>query len=320
MGILGRIYALCLSVFYMLNPFVGPSTETPITGTTTRECNVRFIAWADSQVSNYVLKRDAYFKAACMDVENAKTSFDALLIAGDIAENGLACEYAHISETLPTKNVQNYLMAVGNHDVRLRNYKQTVKHFTAFANNMNKKVDSSLSMDALHYKYDINGYTFIILGTDRTEFEESYFSPEQLAWLDASVAEATKDGKPVFVVCHQTFKLSHGLPDTWNSPVASAGSVGPQSDELKGILKKYENVILISGHLHTGFGKYTYENIEGIHSVNLPSLTIDNKDGNVNDNGLGCYVEVFDNQVIFHARNFATGTDIPSENVIIDIV
>ena len=37
----------------------------------------------------------------------------------------------------------------------------------------------------------------LVLGTDRSEFEESYFSDAQLQWLDESLA--AEGGKPVFV-------------------------------------------------------------------------------------------------------------------------
>ena len=315
MNILGRLLALCLSVFYCFTPYTAPSAKTPVKPSSSSR--LTFVAWADTQVSNYILKRDPYFTAACEDVANSKTKFDAMLIAGDIVENGLLCEYDHVTEYLPTKNIRNYIMASGNHDVRMRPYKTTVKRFTKFANDMNTSVGSSLSIDALHYQYKIKGYTFLVLGTDRTEFEEAYLSDAQLTWLDKSLKKAAGNGKPVFVTVHQPFKDSHGLPDTWGSPIDSAGSIGPQSDALKDILKKYKNVILISGHLHTGIGQYTYEKIDGIHSINLPSLTIDNKDGRITDNGQGFWVEVFRSKVVFHARNFAQGKDIPKEDIVI---
>lgn len=318
MHILSKLFAICLAVFYTFHPFVSPSADTPI-AVQNDTCKLRFIAWADPQISNYMLKRDPFFKAACEDVANSAETFDALLMAGDIAENGLACEYAHIAQSLPTANIKNYLCCIGNHDIRLRSYKQVVRRFTGFMNDLNTSCGSTLRVDSLHYKYTVNGYTFIVLGTDRTEFEESYLSAEQLQWLDDSLKEATADGLPAFVVVHQSLKDTHGLPDTWNSPFDAAGSIGKQSDELKATLSKYNNVILISGHLHTGFGPYTYENIDGIHSVNLPSLTIDNMDGNRNDNGLGCVVEVTNESVIFHARNFAAGENIPEEDITITL-
>ena len=310
MGLLSKLFSLCLSVFYFFTPFTLPAGTAPIRPSA--NSRMTFVAWADPQVSNYILKRDPYFIAACRDVAAAKCRFDALLVAGDIVENGLECEWAHVQENLPTDRVSKFVMAVGNHDVRMRPYKWTVRRFTSFTNELNQAAGNDLTIDALHYKTKVKGYTFITLGTDRTEFEESYLSDAQLRWLDASLQEASRDGKPIFVTVHQPFKWTHGLPDTWGSPVDAAGSIGPQSDALKAILSKYKKVILLTGHLHTGIGQYTYEIIDGIHSVNLPSLTIDNKDGRVNGSGLGFWVEVFgSSKVVFHARNFAAGENIP---------
>ena len=317
MNILGRIYALCLAVMYFFTPYAAPAKSEPIKASSSSK--LTFVAWADPQVSNYILKRDPYFVASCEDLANAKTKFDALLMAGDIVENGLVCEYDHVTENLPTDAVRNFIMVTGNHDVRLHPYKLTVRRFTKFTNALNAAAGSKLSIDALHYRYEIKGYTFLILGTDRTEFEEAYLSDAQLQWLDDALKETAKGGKPVFVSVHQPFKDSHGLPDTWGSPIDAAGSIGPQSDALKTILAKYKNVILISGHLHTGIGQYTYEKIDGIHSINLPSLTIDNKDGRVTCHGQGFWVEVFKSKVVFHARNFADGYDIPQENIVIKL-
>lgn len=315
MNILGRIYSLCLAVMYFFTPYTAPVKNTPIKAS--GSSRLTFVAWADPQVSNYILKRDPYFVASCEDVANSKTKFDAMLIAGDIVENGLKCEYDHVSEYLPSDKIRNYVMVTGNHDVRLHPYKTTVRRFTKFTNALNEQAGSALSIDSLHYRYTIKGYTFLILGTDRSEFEEAYLSDAQLQWLDDALKETAKGGKPVFVSVHQPFKDSHGLPDTWGSPIDSAGSIGKQSDALKNVLKKYKNVILISGHLHTGIGQYTYENIEGIHSINLPSLTIDNKDGRITDHGQGFWVEVYNKKVVFHARNFAEGYDIPNEDIVI---
>ncbi|MCR5485480.1 MAG: metallophosphoesterase [Clostridiales bacterium] len=315
MNILGRIFALCLSVFYTFNPMMTPSDKTPMKASA--DCRLKFIAWADPQISNYILKRDPIFVSSCEDVKNSKTKFDAMLIAGDIVENGLPCETEHVTENLPKDNIKNFVLATGNHDVRLHPYKQTVKRFTAFTNGLNEEIGSKLRIDALHYKTVINGYTFIVLGTDKTMFEEAYLSDSQLSWLDDSLKEASKSGKPIFVTVHQPFKKSHGLPKTWNSPTQYAGSIGAQSDALKNVLKKYKKIILISGHLHTGIGEYTYQNIEGIHSVNLPSLCVQNRDGRVNDHGLGFWVEVFRTKVVFHARNFSEGKDYPNENITI---
>lgn len=304
-----------ISIVYSFTAYVAPPTTDPIQGCVDNGANMTVVAWADPQLSNYMAKRFQPFDAACEDLANAGEGVDALLVAGDIAENGLACEYEYISEKLAGANVDGYMMAVGNHDVRLRSYKQVVNRFTAFANELNAGKNNDFTMDSLHYTYDVNGYTFIVLGTDTAEFEESYFNEAQLNWLDEELAKATADGKPAFVVCHQSLKNTHGLPDTWNSPSETAGTIGPQSDDLKEIMNKYENVIMISGHLHTGIGQYTYEKIDNFHSINLPSTTIVNKDGDYNNAGIGFVIEAYDNHVLFRARDFAQGKYIPEYDI-----
>lgn len=304
---------------YYFTPFVAPSADEPIAVSDEANAKLTFVAVADPQISNYMLKRDQYFRAMCEDIGNAQCGIDALLMAGDIAENGLQCEYDRVTELLSGTNADNYIMAVGNHDIRLRFYKKTVKNFCEFTNNLNKNAGSDLEISSLNYTYNIKGYNFIVLGTDKTVFEESYLSDAQLQWLDESLEKFTAEGKPVFVMIHQTFKNTHGLPDTWNSPFDAAGTVGDQSDALYEIMNKYENVIMITGHLHTGFGQYSYEKLGNIHSVNLPSATVDNKDGDYNENGIGYFVEVYDDEVLFRARNFNKGEFVPDCDISIEV-
>lgn len=316
-----KLLTLFIGLVYSFTAYVAPSTADPIQGCKDTGANATVVAWADPQLSNYMAKRFQPFDAACEDLANAHDGVDSLLIAGDIAENGLKAEYQYVSEKLADANVGSYMMAVGNHDVRLRIYKNTVKNFTTFNNNLNANYgDADFTIDSLHYTYDVKGYTFIVLGTDRTEFEESYFNEAQLEWLDSELAKATAKGKPAFVVCHQSLKDTHGLPDTWNSPSETAGTVGEQSDELKEILNKYRNVFMISGHLHTGLGQYTYEKIDNFHSINLPSTTIVNKDGDYNNAGIGFMIEIYNNHVLFRARDFAQGKYIPDYNIDIALV
>lgn len=311
-----KLLAVFMSIFYSFNPYIAPSTDNTVEASKDTGANLTVAVWADPQISNYLAERMPYFDAACEDITNMETNVDALLMAGDISENGLMCEYQYIYDKLAGAKVDNYLLSVGNHDVRVKlSYKKTVKTFTSFANMLNSNAGSDLKIDSLHYSHTINGYKFIVLGTDKTEFEESYFSDEQLSWLNDELENATKNGSPAFVICHQPLKYTHGLPDTWNSPIDSAGSVGKQSDTLYDIMNKYNNVFFITGHLHTGIGQYTYEKLGKINSVNLPSLTIDNKDGDCNENGIGFIMEVYSNHVLFRARNFAKGEYLPDYDI-----
>ena len=309
-----KIFTLIITVMYSFNGgLVAPSTADPIKAKNPDEVELVFATFADPQISNYMFGRYQSFQEACMDLENAETEFDAIVGVGDIAENGLLEEYQLVYDEINGLS-NRFIMAEGNHDIRLRAYSQTYSRFSDFTNKLNR--DESMTENAyaegkFAYSEILNGYKFIVMGSDKTVFEESYISPEQLEWLDNELA--TEKGKPVFVVLHQPLKLTHNLPTTWgNGTNKEAGSVGDQNDEIKAILAKHaadSTVILITGHLHAGFSQYSYEQIEGFHSFNVPSFTIENKDGEEGGNGAGLtyIVEVYDDEVLFRARNCKTG-------------
>lgn len=321
-----KIFTLIVTIMYTFNGgVVAPSTADPIKAKDPDSVKMVFATVADPQVSNYMFGRYQSFQEACIDLRNAECEFDAIVGVGDIAENGLLEEYQLVYDEINGIS-DRYIMATGNHDIRLRLYSQSHERFTNFTNALNK--DESMTENAyaegkFAYSEVVNGYKFIVMGSDKTEFEEAYISPEQLEWLDNELA--TEKGKPVFVVLHQPLKLTHNLPATWgNGTNKEAGSVGDQNDEIKAILAKHADdstVILITGHLHAGFSQYSYEQIEGFHSFNVPALSIENKDGEEGGNGSGLtyIVEVYDDEVLFRARNCRTGEWLPKWDVKIDL-
>lgn len=305
-----KLFLLILStLFASSGGYTQPGTQAPVTPL--EDPKLVFAAIADPQISNYMFKRYPVFQAACEDLHNNAGAFDAVLIAGDIAENGLAEEYQLVYDGLSGLGCR-YIAAQGNHDIRLRAYSQSKDRFCGFVNALNGDEE----MDSFSYSQTVNGVKFIVLGSDKTEFEESYLSDDQLSWLDSELASA--NGEPVFVMCHQSLALTHGLPETWNSPFDAAGTVGKQNDELKAVLNKHENVVFITGHLHTGFGEYTYERIDNFDSVNIPSLCCNNDHGDYNENGIGFVVEVYNGKAVFRARDFAKGIWVPEHDIEIE--
>ena len=294
-----------------------PSTDEPIKVNEDAEMTV--VLWGDPQLSDYDAKRHQYTKNASLDLANAEGTFDALVVAGDIAENGKGAEYQLVLNYLAAAdNVENHIMAVGNHDVRLRAYCQIFDTFNEFCNSANDNFAANAKFYAeekLSYSYEVNGYTFIVLNTDKPVFEESYFSDACLAWFDAELAKATADGKPVFVVLHQPLKETHQVWQAWNSPDNNAGTVGDQSDALQATMNKYNNVFLITGHLHMGFSKeWSIHEIGNFTGVNLPGIGPKNADGEYNESGTGYIMEVYEDRVEFIARNFNLGKYVPEHN------
>ena len=300
-----------------------PSTDDVIK--VNEDANMTAVLWGDPQLSDYMADRHQYTKNAAIDLSNAEGVFDALVIAGDIAENAKGAEYQLVLDYLSVSkdNVANHIFTVGNHDVRLRAYSQVVATFSEFCLAADEKLDLSelaYKDGKLSYSYDVNGYTFVVLGTDKSVFEESYFSDECLAWFDGELAKATADGKPVFVILHQPLKDTHQVWDAWNSADDTAGTVGAQSDALQAIMNKYNNVFLITGHLHMGFSKvWSIHAIDNFTGVNLPGIGPNNADGEYNESGTGYIMEVYDDKVVFVARDFNLGKYLPEFNVTISL-
>ncbi len=320
-----KFFTVIITAIYSFNGgVVAPPTDDVIKAKDPDNVKMVFATLADPQVSNYMFGRYQSFQEACIDLRNAEVKFDALVGVGDIAENGLAEEYQLAYDELSTIDAR-FIMATGNHDIRLRAYSQTVNRFTKFTDALNGNKDSmadrAYAEGKLAYSETVNGYKFIVMGSDKTAFEEASISDAQLEWLDAELAAS--NGEPVFVILHQPLKLTHNLPNNWgNGTNKNAGSVGKQSDAIRGILAKHgENspVILITGHLHAGFTQYSYEKLDdSFHSFNVPAFSIDNKDGEVNGAGLTYIVEVYEDEVIFRARDLINGKWLPDFDVTIE--
>lgn len=325
-----EIAALFMSILMLFG-----GVTTPASGDVLRnfsdDVNIDFVLTGDPQVSDYMPEREANLMSFSEDMMNAEIDLDAFIIAGDIAENGMPHEFGRVSELIKDFSVSQYIMCTGNHDIRLRDFEESKATFLNFMNGLNSEENAQ---DNIYYKAMVGDYTFLVMGSEEMRFEDAFISRAQLQWLNIELEEATKDGKPVFVVCHYPLAEGHGLPNTWGSANNGAGDeslptyvrkdsydmtgcIGDQTNDVYDILTKYENVFFITGHLHTGFGKYTYETLSdenNVQGVNVPSVGIDNKDGVYNNPGTGLFVEVTDSQVIFYARDFKNGKFLTTED------
>ncbi len=240
------------------------------------------------------------------DLANSKNKFDAVLMAGDISEYGRNKEYNRFFNVFDKyKNDYKLFVTMGNHDVR-------------FTFGKNQKIIMNKAEEYLgiktnrksFYSYDINGYTFIVIGTEKRVLEKAHITKEQINFLDKELKRATKDGKPAFVMCHQAFAETHGLPEVWKT-----GDMGEQNDDVRAVMEKYKNVFFINGHLHGGVFEKTFEVLNeenGVYSLSVPGYRKKNNFG-YTDCGTGYYGEVYDDKVVFTARKFVEGKRVEAE-------
>lgn len=294
------VLGFVLSAGLALGLIVPNSTENPIVFENSDECLMSFVALADTHTRETKINT-FYLECGLNDIANSEEEFDALLIAGDLTEFGDGISYNALWDKLDNSVFADkpILLATGNHDIRLAYEAQTAM--------IMQKAGEYLDMDINkpYYSYDVNGYTFIVMGSDEWQLEKAIISDEQLEFLDSELERATRDGKPAFVVCHQPLADTHGLPEVWEN-----GDLGEDSSAVFDVLVKYENVFFINGHLHDGVYENSLEVFDeenGVYSINLPAYGRENDYGAFPQPGLGDYVEVYADRVVFTARDFQAG-------------
>lgn len=279
--------------------------DEPISFSEPENIRLSFAAIADTHLPNRE-SAEKNLGNAFIDVMNAKDKVDALLLAGDIADYGFNSEYERFFRVfLKYKDKLKLFVTMGNHDARF--FFKTASR--AVISNIEKLLGIRLNGNT-YYSYDVNGYTFIVLCTEKAVLEKAYISDEQIAFFEKELIRATKDNKPCFVMCHQPFAFTHGLPEVWKT-----GDMGEQNDEVRAIMEKYKNVFFINGHLHGGVCDYVEAVLNkenNVISLSIPGYRKENNFG-ITDAGVGYMCEVYDKKIIFKARNFLTGKNVQGD-------
>lgn len=322
------IKTILLVITFVLNTFFSPvfGNFTAKTQPVTDDCKLFFASISDIHMTDDAL-RSMMLEFGLSDMENFDHTLDALVCSGDLTDHGEKEEWDNLEKTFSKYNpAENIILAQGNHDTWTEDdkYDLAKKYFIEY----NEKI-SDRKIEHEYYSTKIKGYSFIVLGseTDRTA---AYISEEQLEWLDAEMDKASKDGLPIFVICHWPINQTHGLPETWgdDEPEPDDGGLGDQSADVEKILKKYKNVFMISGHLHNGVTNenqvdvYTYVSVESdgsFHSINLPPYMYATIRGRVS-NGTGLNFEVYDNRVDIRTRSYSAGVWYTDYNYSIPLV
>ncbi|MBO4894001.1 MAG: metallophosphoesterase [Clostridia bacterium] len=278
-----------------------------------------FVVFGDPQVSNYMFARENSFYKGCRDLARSAV-IDALVLVGDITENGMKCEFRTVARMLNEISgvVNNFFLIPGNHDVRFRPFHRQLNRFRKFAESVvNGHVPAK---GGYYHSHDFPLCRFIMMGTDRSTFEAAYISPAQLDWLDREIGIAESEKKPAFVFNHQTLKGANGLPYTWMGKGKWRGSIGMESNAVKSVFEKHNNVIFVTGHLHFGTSKYNYEDYGSYKCLSVPTVGAGNH-GECSYDTQGYVINVYEDKIIAKARRFGDGEYIDSgvENAEIQI-
>ena len=268
-----------------------------------------------------------HFEMMLNDIAANSPESSGIFVNGDIANNGLAVEFAQVNtiynsvESAQNKKLPAMYVSLGNHD----SYPGNITEFVNYANSLGADITTT----APYYAKDINGYKYIFLAGDNSAYYGLYsasnsndaeLSNTQLQWLDAQLADNEKNngGKPVFVMLHQAIANT------------VAGSFDGQNwdgvvnvDALKAVLNKYDNVILLGGHSHWEINSpdNMYPGSTDLPvAVNTASVgylwtdyRVDGYDeGEYMEGTQGFYVRTYEDKTVFLGRDFENQLWIPS--------
>lgn len=281
-------------------------------------CSFQVVSDVHIKSDNLSDANAANFIAGLKDMKIIAPGSLGVLNLGDLTQSGTEAQYNgiyNIMDQYSPVTDDKVIMTLGNHDVRGYNSADWNKDETVISAywptakalylNKNKRYMPN-NGETVYFDRWLGGYHFIVINTENGLKDAMYLSQEQLNWLDETLAENASPDKPIFVMGHNALKDTH-----WRSNILL--DFGNQDSKVKEIFSKYPQVIYMSGHIHNGFGVAEAIDREYGTLIDVPSYN--ETENGVKDAGVGYHVKIYEDSVVFKARNFKTSSWLPEYDI-----
>ncbi|ADL05163.1 polysaccharide lyase family 8 super-sandwich domain-containing protein [Lacrimispora saccharolytica] len=260
----------------------------------------------------------ANFIAGLKDMKAIDPDSLGLLNLGDFTQSSTEAQYHGlytIMDQYSPVTDDKVIITLGNHDVRgyhsadWNKDESVISAYWPAAKALylkNNKRYMPGNGQSLYFDKWLGGYHFIVINTENGLKDAMYLSPEQLNWLDKTLAENASPDKPIFVMGHNALKDTH-----WRSNILL--DFGNQDAKVKEIFAKYPQVIYMSGHIHNGFG--VAEAIDREYGIMIDVPSYNESENGRKEAGIGYHVKIYEDSVIFKARNFKTSVWLPEYDI-----
>lgn len=248
---------------------------------------------------------------ALQDIDHTDANAEALVINGDIVNNGESKSYELVKKIVDENpHPAKLYYTIGNHEFfKNDGNKPSIERFLQFS-----------QLEKVYYEQRIHDYSFLFLGTESwgpigsPTKDSAVLSEQQLQWLEEKVDILKQDHKPVFVFLHQPIPYT-----TYGTDIDYYQNGVIQDKEVRRILAKLKHAFLFSGHSHWDLRNPSMLVKQTTNFVSTGAIY--NTWGPDGDGGetiidpegsTGLYVQVFEEYVLIKGRDFANEQWIPA--------
>lgn len=297
-------------------------------------------------ISDLHIKKDDDASAEALrtvfrDLEAWDAKLDGIINAGDFAAGASeeVCDSAYcVIDRLMEKHTDWQLIAgFGNHET---NYVSPEENYQtggrAFWRNMQSHISKGNnrrfgrgrldSVQNYSYGMTLKNCHFLVLNTDylsqvgdgRTDWNTNaldpirhglFLSEESYEWLERSLEEYGRDGRPIFVISHSPFVDTVPLSYFRRIRIRD-NSVGPHDSRLRRLLGCYPGVVYLCGHLHLSFGvtgPVVVESTDGGRFTEITLPSFQNAKRAYRNIPATWIMYVYEKEIVLRARDFGTG-------------
>lgn len=234
---------------------------------------------------------------------------DGIAVLGDLTNYGDEATLERFFEITrdEVKDGVTPVIVSGNHDIGHakdaegeRMNPEALADFVQLANDY-----LGYGLEHPYYTIEVKGYPFICLNDESADnWDHPEYTDEALQFLSDELDKYGESGKPMFVLLHVPLSGVHGEENFY----PGGGTEEPWSSQIQRTLEAHKNVFCLTGHFHKGLSNNietpTYNLVNGVHYLNLPSYLMPNWPVEYAVNGLGFFMEISETAVLFRCRNY----------------
>lgn len=280
------------------------------------EALAKFVVFSDSHVDldkpDYVDRLQNVFE----DIAQFCPNNDAIIVNGDITNNGELTEYqkfAELAEASGFSYPEHFVLVIGNHDQYDSN--ESEEAVANLTDRFRDQVGLSDQRDP-YYERTVSGVHLIMMGPDRYpdgSWNNFAVSDDQVHWME-DLVQADKDaGQISLVFLHEP--LHNTVRNTEPGDFGHTDSLSDaDNDNLHQHIRTHDNMVFLSGHTYAMPDTLQLEG-EGSLYVGTGSTAycIDNADDDTTGaadistyGSLGWEMTVWESCIRFRLRNFLT--------------